>query len=108
VNELPIHATVYFRWIIAGDELLERLLCSPQVRQSLHSSDTHTQKRRSSGAVSFPLYRAMQNAELVAKSEDLNLRCGTVLYQPDPNLREPHRYQNCQTFARLTPSFLVL
>jgi hypothetical protein len=32
VNEHPIHAAVYFRWIIASDELLERLLCSPQVR----------------------------------------------------------------------------
>jgi hypothetical protein len=49
----PIHAAVYFRWIIAGDELLERLLGSPQVRQSLHSSDSHAQKSRPSGAVSF-------------------------------------------------------
>jgi hypothetical protein len=48
------------------------------VRHSLHSSDRHAQKKRS-GAVSFgPLDRAMQDAELVAKSEDLNLRCGTI------------------------------
>jgi hypothetical protein len=48
------------------------------VRQSLHSSDSHAQKRRSA-AVSFePLHRAAQNAELVAKSEDLNLKCSAV------------------------------
>jgi hypothetical protein len=62
------------------------------------------------------LCRAMQDAELVTKSEDLNLKCGTIakrktaandaekttagenrckrrntlLYQPDPSLRERH------------------
>jgi hypothetical protein len=29
MNERPIQAAVYFRWTIASDELLERLLCSP-------------------------------------------------------------------------------
>ena len=40
------------------------------------------------------LHRALQDAKLMAESEDLKLECGAAakrreLYQPDPGLREP-------------------